>query len=391
MSPLTQSQLVSRPIGTAIVVTIVVGIAGVYFFYGCLSVRIHRLAAYTFFPLTAILVSHVYLLDFAELTTALLPIYMFFVACVLLFVLPYQLNADVAYGYVARVAALVGLVGVPAVIWGEFDYGLFYLSTSVSPARDLLPPIGVPPLYSVYNNPNFLAKLLFVGVIASLGEWVSHETRIAVVLLVLNAGLLYLTESRGGMGAAVAGMMVLIAYDKTDRDTSLLGAIAGITGVGVFLLISLTVPTQIGSTVDLTGRLNIWTGTLDAVLQTGPVFGAGLFGSEFLRVTAGVTAPSPHSTYFKMLLRAGFVGLTLWSVLLWGSLMNGVYREVSPTVVGIGAGFVVLGVVEGPNVFGTNTGSLLLTLTLGYLLSEGRQYTLQFTDRGQSSVQPSTD
>jgi hypothetical protein len=303
---------------------------------------------------------------------------MFFVIFVLMFVLPYQIASDVAYGYVARVAALVGIVGVPAVILGGFDYGLFSLSTSVSPASDLLPPIGVPPLYSVYDNPNFLAKLLFVGVVASFGEWITRDNRTAAFLFALNAVLLYLTESRGGIGAAVVGVSALMFYHKCDSKMAVLGTITGITGIAMFLIVAVTTPAQIKPFIDLTGRLSIWAGTIDAVLQAGPVFGAGLVGGEFLHDMARVSQPSPHSTYFKMFLRSGLVGLSLWLVLLWGSIINGVYRNVSSTVVAIGVGFVVLGVVEGSNIFGSDTGSLLLILTVGYLLSEGSQYTVQF-------------
>lgn len=376
--PLTESQIISRPPGTAIVVLLVLSIAFVFFIRGDLVAKIPRLAIYTFFPLAAILIGHVYLLEFSEATTALLPVYMFFVASVLLFIIPYRLNPSIAYSYVARVAALIGLIGLPAAIWGQFDYGVFTLSTTVSPANDLLPPIGVNPLYSVYRNPNFLAKLLFVGLVASFGEWIAYNNRIGALLVVLNTMLLYLTESRGGMVAALVGVIALLGYYGVDQRLAVIGACSGVASVAAALITVVVAPSQVAEVVDLTGRLSIWSGTVDTVAHTNPVFGPGLVGSEFLSQTVGLTVPSPHSTYFKMLLRAGGVGLVLWIVLLWGSLLDGVYQRVHPTAVAVGAGFIVLGFIEGPNVFGTGTGSLLLTLTIGYLLTKSPGYTIQF-------------
>lgn len=379
-SALPFSQVVPTVVGTPVLVSVVAGLSTVLLLEEELTVRIPKLALSTFFPLAGMLFVHVFLFNFKEASVAVLPAYTFFVAGVMLFVIPYEITAETAYGYVARVGILIGLIGLPVVIFGQVDYGLFSISSNaggIRTFRDTLPPDTVGPLLSIYRNPNVTGQLLFVAVIGSIGEWLRQRTLVSTGLVILNSVFLYLTESRGAMIAGAAGVTALLAYRHISRRVFLTGTVFAYVGITAFVVGTMMKPEIVPPIIDLTGRGEIWRATIQVVRNTNVVFGAGLYGGGILEQVGGVNAVNPHSTYLQMLMWTGVAGLVLWITLFWGSLLDGIYRNIDAVPVAVGVGLVVRGIFEAINPFGTATGAILLTLTIGYLISSGPRHTIR--------------
>ncbi len=139
--------------------------------------------------------------------------------------------------WLAGIAVAIGMVAL-ASLAGRFDPSLFGGSD-----RGLY--AGIPGSAGRLSYPigywNGLASLLALGVVLSLW-WGAHGrlalTRAAAVASLPVYGLaLYLTSSRGGVGEAVVGAALLVWLDRR-RAAILAGAVAGILGAAVLVLVA---------------------------------------------------------------------------------------------------------------------------------------------------------
>lgn len=179
---------------------------------------------------------------------------------------------------------------------------------------------------SAYHDNNAFAVIVAM-VIPLLMIWLreSRDTMLRmciVVGMVLCYGSIISSWSRGGM-LALAMVTVLLLLDSKRKYL----AIPLLALVGVFFFIQLPeqwfgrMETFGALQVDQStqGRLAVWKVGLENALQS-PLVGTGF--DAWPGLTLGLGNIDWHSMYVEMMAEHGFVGLAIWGVLLFGSILH---------------------------------------------------------------------
>lgn len=192
------------------------------------------------------------------------------------------------------------------------------------------------------GDPNYLAAgvvaaMVLGGVLVMSVREVRQRTRpLALVvlmacLILLTIGLV-LTESRGGLVAALAGVAVaFVAFPGQRRWVlGIVLILVGISAVGFAL--SPTALNRVTSTGNGSGRTDLWTVALRAI-KAHPLAGVGdanfpVIEANYTRAPGTLTdaefvvqQPSVvHDTYLQLMAEEGIVGLALFAAIAGASL-----------------------------------------------------------------------
>ena len=194
------------------------------------------------------------------------------------------------------------------------------------------------------GDPNFLAAALVPALI--LGSFMLLVVRgtmqrwLLVVCVVVDTGVLFLTESRGGIVALSASFLAAIAFAGAVRARAL-AIVLTVAAVG-FAYFALVAPPQSLARITSfsagggSGRTDLWSIAFD-IAGHHPIagVGAGNFVVVEPRYAVGnlnisdlsVVIDTPkvaHSAYIEILTELGAVGFALFAVLIGGSLVFGV-------------------------------------------------------------------
>ncbi len=164
-----------------------------------------------------------------------------------------------------------------------------------------------------FDNPNRIASVyaavatlgLALGVRAGQARWL---TALGLGALLLGGLLVLLTQSRGGLLALAAGVTVLLAL---ERRWYLLGGLLGAGVAAVAVVESGVLPMRAFSEriSSIVKRYDIWLVTLERIQQV-PWLGEGWASSSAIYVEQyGRSWIHPHSTYLKVALQTGVLGL----------------------------------------------------------------------------------
>jgi O-antigen ligase len=181
--------------------------------------------------------------------------------------------------------------------------------------------------HNAANYWGFLSQTALIATIAMRG-WI---LRLGVVVLALV--IIYLTQSRGSMVAAAAGLsaaFVLYAWQSRARVWLWLSAAIALVMVAVlgfnFItddLLRLSDPGRgIGS--GASGRANVWRESFD-LFANHPWLGVGYRQHEQY-LTSEANA---HDAYLGMLADTGVLGLMAYLIFLFGGLARSVVRQLS--------------------------------------------------------------
>lgn len=180
------------------------------------------------------------------------------------------------------------------------------------------------------DNPVQGAFLYALAMLATLRVRfaVKKETLLKIISLALLSATFLLFQSRGPMIALLAALQVVVAATVTTTKISrkTLAIVIGTAAIIVLCAILWILP-QIGGTDLLkradSGRFDIWQTALQQVMEA-PLFGHGM-ASKFsyqYTMTTGITdhIGHTHNVYLGTVVKGGFIGLTLFLVLLLYSL-----------------------------------------------------------------------
>lgn len=192
-------------------------------------------------------------------------------------------------------------------------------------------------IFAGWNNPNALAGILMVGLVASLavGATVERTSRLAVLSLAAPITLaLALTQSKGGYLAAGLGILafaVLAALFGVGKRLAP-SAIALVVGVVLVFAMQFSTPKSAPSgtpfarisaaaeTQDqsVTFRKNLWKGAIE-LARRSPL-GLGLGSYRFLSASTGETTQTvfAHQSYLQLASESGWLAPALL-VALFGS------------------------------------------------------------------------
>jgi O-antigen ligase len=215
------------------------------------------------------------------------------------------------------------------VLFGDLKFLYFFIAAAMVAGIVLW--IVAPPLamgyYGRYQgafpNPNYAAIAAALSI--ALGTWYSMvESRRAiklliVVTLVMSAGTLWLSGSRGALAAAVLGSLVTLGLSAYRRAVVVVMGVL-IVAVGVILLARPGILIGNGGFFDrsfqgsdfTSGRLGIW-GRMFSLWAGHPVFGIGYRTIEELPASNDLGA---HNIYLSVLVELGIIGFVVLVALL---------------------------------------------------------------------------
>ncbi len=316
------------------------------------------------------------------------PIWAVVVAGTSLFVIPRFVPRWGLFAAVGALAALAIVPAIVAVVAGEFT---FWFADVERWAQTLpLVDVRIAGWYghtSVFNNVNVFGLLTFAGVGAGipLVHAAVHQRRpvaggaASVVVLVSAAGLV-LSNSGAAWLAALVAIGLYGVYLLLGRRAIVPAIVVG----GLLGTVILWVTATGRVPVDDSGRFDRWAASLAAYRAAPAPFGHGFVSTaEFVGAYLATGADTPHNSYFDMLIRIGWVGLTGYLVVVFGPIVRGLarYRDVHVGVLVLALGWAIHHLFESYTVFQWTLPAVLAALTFGYLLWDGRF----FTERGVRS------
>ncbi|WP_245998385.1 O-antigen ligase family protein [Halalkalicoccus subterraneus] len=287
------------------------------------------------------------------------------------FVIPRYVSADDAYWSIAAVSGAVSLLGLAAIVVGEFS--VWHLEVRTWDGTAWFG--GVPIIRSVFANPNTLGLLAFPGVVASAvlchrsfrNEVPSVRTGLAAAALGTSVLGLLLSNSRASLLAAAVALGI---YGSTAlKGRRVLPAAVALTAIaipGFLLAISIGVVP-----IDPTNRFTLWQAGFEAVRYDSGLFGQGIVGTSEALEPYSARGESVHSSYLSIAIRTGIVGGVAYCLLVVGPLVHGAWRfkRVETGMFALAAGFAVHQLFEGYTLFQFGHGSVLGALAVGYVIT----------------------
>ncbi|AGB38829.1 O-antigen ligase family protein [Natronococcus occultus] len=289
-----------------------------------------------------------------------------------LLVVPRLVPERVFFRLLSCLGSLVVLLGVATYGVGEYAVWIFEVRQWSSS-----PPVpGVDTtLQSVFPNPNGFGLLSFAGFVAAVVEL--HRSLVA--RRPLGVGLAVVVGSLCGLGvvlsnaraAMLAAAVAVVVYAGCVLGGRRLGALVlassvlGVVGVLAGMAVGLV---EISSA----NRFTLWSASLQAI-RDGPLLvghGGGPASVVIEPYLAAETAPSPHNAYLSVAIQTGLVGGFAYLALLGGSLVAGLADtgELDAAMLAFVTGWAIHQLFESYTMFHWSLGSVLVTLSVGYLL-----------------------
>ncbi|WP_424017694.1 O-antigen ligase family protein [Halorientalis pallida] len=346
-----------------------------------LEITVHRPTAILLMSIYAVFVFHALsggLFGTPSLNELVRAITFTLVTSVYLFFVPKIFAVEDFIWMVARVSAVVALIGIPTAVVGT--YSLFGITVTPHVYDLNLPlfvidPATIDPITSIMDNPNSMGFVVSLGFACGLAE-IERDWRDWVAWGVLGINFLgaYLTGSRAAAGALGITVSVYLSYKVLGRWMTglyvgtLLASLVYVLAVALGFLPG---PEPI-ATLNLRDRELIWLGIWRAI-ETSPLFGVGL-GNHMAFIAPyappdGVAAT--HNSYARMLLTTGFVGAVAY-VLLTLSAIRLSFRATGPAKISLIAGTTIIAFHQiwvGFSIFGLATQSVLSAILFGYVIT----------------------
>lgn len=264
-----------------------------------------------------------------------------------LVVLPQYVRTDQLLWALSRVSAAVVLVGLPVYVVGE--YILFGLDIGFQDSY-MVPVVEyrVRAARSVFYKGNAFATVVLPGLIAAIAEvhrLVREDRHVSGVLLpgiLLGINALGLAISFGRALWVITPMAIgiYVAYlvDRRLIPVAVVGAFAYLFA-GIYLVQSGVITIPVGWST----RAERWYPAFAAIWDTPSWVGAGLVdpGQFVTDYYPNDSTASPHNSYLSIWIRAGFLGLVAYLLLVGTGLVSGIrrFRDVDVAVLVIAVVF----------------------------------------------------
>jgi len=387
----SSSAIFSSPIGDAVAVLCYLLLAG-YFVYRDGTVSLPR------YPLLILLLIYtIFVVNAIRIFTGLLEIpgtyssasspefYFLYLASmgafiissfVTVFVIPAVIDRERIFILFSLLSATTVLIGIPAYVVGDFQISWIrvHTYTHLQPFREF--GVFIPALASYFADANAFSKIALAGSFASFYQYRRYGTITAKVLFGVNAIGLFLGNSRTALLAAAAAATMYVTYVRLGK-TSLRVFVTAVGAVGItgFLLL-LAEPSAIPfiSSLNFSGRLELWQGSVQAIVQN-PVLGAGVYEPSEIVVsyTSSELRLAPQNSYLRMFITAGAVGglayISLLGVLLYRHLST-LKNRPDAVMFAFFVAFLIVQLTDTANPFGINKNSMIFGLLLGYVIED---------------------
>lgn len=290
-----------------------------------------------------------------------------------LLLVPWMVSRAFVFRFVARLAAVVAVLGLPAVVFGPFT--AFGETVGHPWAVELLGlPVRAYPLVSYYTNPNFVSPLLLVGAIAAFREAVERDRSAPRWIFATNAVGLYLTQTRSAIAMGVVALALYGVYVGFGVRAFRTAVIAGGTALAttVLVVIGILPGPDVVSTVDLSGRGAVWRASV-ALLSDRPWLGHGPVRFATLIEPLAGLEEGPHNSYLRMFLRTGLIGGGAYTALVLTTLVGNLsLPQERLALANYLTGLAIAGVMVFEHfVLGAvNSMAILATVVLGYLVRD---------------------
>ncbi|MFC4990426.1 O-antigen ligase family protein [Saliphagus infecundisoli] len=293
-----------------------------------------------------------------------------------LLVIPRLVPEEVFLWFLPRLAAVTVLLGLFTYVIGDYALWIFEVRQYSSGPTPQIPGFdpGVTTLQSAFPNPNSFGMVTFAGVVAAFVEF--HRSvvarrplgaSVAAVLMGLCGLGLFLSNARAAMLAAAVAVGIYAVYAVGGRLTVPVTVVASVLGVA-----GLLAGMYVGVIdISATNRFELWSASLGAIRDGPLLFGYGN-GSTAEVIDAYHTEDSfsPHNSYLRVFIQAGFVGGLAYAGLVVGTIVAGMvdYREVDVAMLAFAVGWATHQMFESYTMFQWGIGSVLAALVVGYLL-----------------------
>ncbi|WP_193361385.1 O-antigen ligase family protein [Halococcus hamelinensis] len=293
-----------------------------------------------------------------------------------LFVVPGTFSREEFIDALSIVAVAVGLVAIPigasTLLSTGSGFGVYATSGTL-----LGTGIELPVLMSIFENPNYLATLSALGLVASFGlADGSRRREIAILFGGVCLLSLVLSQGRAGFLALVGGGIVYIVYRIGGARFATPVVVLGILCAALFFVFAvvsiggLRVPESV-----LNNRQGLWSAAIAAISER-PFLGWGLIDTPQILADHGAPTPAghvfgTHNSYLRMFLISGISG----GVLYLGAIGYTLYRslrveENSQGSAGLPLALLVVVLIihmfNGSTIFGLSFVSLFSALVIGY-------------------------
>lgn len=291
---------------------------------------------------------------------------------IVLFVVPGTFSREEFFDTLSIIATVVGGMAIPiaapALLAGDSGVGVWRSSNSLLGSG-----VDLPVLTSVFWNPNYLAALSTLGLIALIGYTRdTRRRRFAVFCGILCLSALLLSQGRAALLALLGGAVVYVAFRAGGARLATPVIVVGVVGAALFFALifvsvfGVSVPPSL-----LNNRGGLWTAALTAVGER-PVLGWGLINTPEILLNYGApTSAGTHNSYLRMFLMTGIVGgalhLALVGVVLYRTLLFEDRSVPAPGVLlSLLAATFTLQLFNGSTLFGLSLVSLLSGIIIGY-------------------------
>jgi exopolysaccharide production protein ExoQ len=203
----------------------------------------------------------------------------------------------------------------------------------LGPSDDAYEQIGWHGLFPHKNEFGETLALAVLCVLANLKRtWASY----CIGGVCLAGLLLAIIASESRTALVISALMAFLYFTlkavrwspRTARTLGIASFFAGIAGAGIIYLSAGRIAEAMGRETNLTGRTAIWSACLGSIRER-PLLGYGFAAfwgvspeSERVRAAVGWHAPSAHNTYIEVCLQTGWIGLTLFVLLLLAGVRN---------------------------------------------------------------------
>jgi O-antigen ligase len=362
----------NRPLAISVVL-----LATIFFFFVVTDARRYTrgqwLMVACFVTLATVYFSHTLAFDPSS-SQSRWPIWAAVVMGANLFVIPRLVPERIFFWFLARLAALVVLIGLVTYVVGEYSLWIFEVQQWSSNPSVPGYETDVSTIQSIFPNPNSFGLLSFAGFVAAIVELHrSIDARrplgaaVAVALAALCGAGVFLSNARAAMLAAAVAGAIYTVYAIGGRLTVPVMAISSV--VGVFgLLMGMYVGLL---DISASGRFELWTASVQAIRDGPLLFGHGSGpASPVIEPYLEGTAASPHNAYLVALIQVGVVGTVAYLGLIAGSIFRGIldYQNVNVAMLALATGWAVHHMFESDIMFRWSLGAILAALAFGYLI-----------------------
>lgn len=295
------------------------------------------------------------------------------VTSVLLFSLVYTVDFEIFWRLYSIATATIVLIGTPTLFVDQFSLGPLvitaYGTTPTAPVN-----IGLNTISSIFTNPNNLALVCCFAVVGLVTT--QQLSRSSVLLVVVNAGGLFVSDGQAAQLAMIAGIGIFVVGRLNRSVVSLVTTVAlGIITTGLLISFQLFPGPESLSTVSLSGRRHLWQASIQA-FEIRPWIGYGTVNMAAV-LEPYITNPhrlgvGPHNSYIRIALSSGILGFAAYLVLHLYTLFQSA-RHLNRNSLASHAvlwSAIIIQIFNGTTIFGISSSSILFATALGWALRD---------------------